>query len=70
MQRSSCVKNFSLPSDSDVIPFPRSAVKELPKKGTSPNKGHEATGRNREHLTQSEVNKLTTSPKSVDAQKS
>ncbi len=43
---------------SEVIPFPRSTVKELPKKGTSPNKGHEATGRNREHLTQSEVNKL------------
>jgi integrase len=43
---------------SEVIPFPRSVVKELPKKGASPNKGHEATGRNREHLTQSEVNKL------------
>jgi integrase len=48
---------------SEVIPFPRSAVKELPKKGTSPNKGHEATGRSREHLTQSEVNKLMNAAK-------
>jgi integrase len=50
-------------TDSAVIPFPRSAVQELPKKGTSPNKGHEATGRNREHLNQAEVDKLLVAAK-------
>ncbi len=52
-------------TDSGLIPFPRSTVKPLPKKGTSPNKGHEATGRNREHLTQSEVNKLMEAAKAT-----
>lgn len=44
----------------ELLAFPqRSTLKPVPtKKGTSPNKGHAATGRTREHLTQSEIKLL------------
>jgi integrase len=37
----------------------------VPKTGTSPNKGHQSTGRNREHLTQSEIDKLASAAKAT-----
>lgn len=46
----------------EVFAFPSrqpSRLKAVPgKKGTSPNKGHQATGRSREYLTAAEMNKL------------
>lgn len=44
-----------------TIPAPK------PKKGTSPNKGHAATGRSREHLTISEVEQLLEKARRPDA---
>ncbi len=40
-------------------------VEPIAKKGTSPNQGHKATGRDREHLNQGEVDKLLAAAKST-----
>ncbi|ASC70291.1 Type 1 fimbriae regulatory protein FimB [Halomicronema hongdechloris C2206] len=45
-----------------VLPFP-GVRPRLAKAGTSPNKGHEATGRTREYLTPAEIDQLLTAAK-------